>query len=665
MIRKIFIQPKSLLLIFITVLILVSISVFNEQRQSRKEVLEILESQSKSLLEAMIVSSQEILFAGNEIEEEIRNRLLNNAAIIKILLKENNLNNRILQEIAYNNNINRINVFDKNGKLKFSNILDDNPEEMEKFAEELLAPIFEGVQDTLIIGLRQSRINDELRYIAALATDNSGAIVLNLDADELLEFRKRIGFGILLNKLTENEQVIYTALQDTFGIMAASGNISELDPVQNSEFLEPIYDDKTFGWRFYSFGEDEVYEAVHRFELNGETVGLFRIGLSLEPLNQVYARITNRVIIFGILLLALGTFLLTLVFTRQNFNLLKKQYSYIEDFASKLINNANDFIIVLNAQKQIIEINPAAENYFNISGEKIRFETFPKLLPNVDIEDIITSDSKVVELAVSVKNEIRNLFVSVSEFKDSNEELRYVLIMRDVTKLKELEDQITRGKQLTAMGNLASGVAHEIRNPLNSISTIVQQLKKDFEPKEDKEDYIKFVDLVYKEVQRINKTIESFLKLAKPKPVQRSKFNLENFFNELFMQFEKEMKNKSIEFKIENDYDDFVNWDYDQMRQVFINLIKNASDAIDVKGKVKIVSRKVEDKIIITVNDNGKGISPDKMDRIFNLYFTTKAEGTGIGLGIVQRIINEHGGIIRVSSQENIGTTFTIELNID
>ncbi len=665
MIRKIFIQPKSLLFIFITVLILVSLSVFNEQQQSRKEVLEILESQSKSLLEAMIVSSQEILYAGNEIEEEIRNRLLNNASLIKILLKENDLNIRILQEIASINNINRINVFDKNANLKFSNILDDNHEEMKRFAEELLAPIFEGVEDTLIIGVRQSRIDDEFRYIVALSTDNSGAIVLNLDADELLEFRKRIGFGILLNKLTENEQVIYTALQDTFGIMAASGNIYELDPVQNSGFLEPIYNDKTFDWRFYYFGEEEVYEAVHRFELGGETVGLFRIGLSLEPLNQVYARITNRVIIFGILLLALGTFLLTLVFTRQNFNLLKKQYSYIEDFASKLISNANDFIIVLNAHKQIIEINPAAETYFKISGEKIRFENFSILLPNINLDEIITSDSKVVELSVSVRNEIRNLFVSISEFKDSKEELRYVLIMRDVTKLKELEDQITRGKQITAMGNLASGVAHEIRNPLNSISTIVQQLKKDFEPKEDKEDYQKFVDVVYNEVQRINKTIESFLKLAKPKPVQRSKFNLENFLNELFMQFEKEMKNKSIDFKIENDYDDFVNWDYDQMRQVFINLIKNASDAIDDDGEIKIVSKLVENKIIITVNDNGKGISPDKIDKIFNLYFTTKAEGTGIGLGIVQRIIYEHGGIIKVSSQERLGTTFTIELNID
>ncbi|MBZ0180529.1 MAG: PAS domain S-box protein [Melioribacteraceae bacterium] len=665
MIRKIFIQPKSLLFIFFTVLILVSISVFNEQRQSRKEVLEILESQSKSLLEAMIVSSQEILFAGDEIEEEIRNRLLNNASLIKILLSENNLNNQILQKIAYSNNINRINVFDKNAKLKFSNIPDDDSDEMEQIAGDLLAPIFEGVQDTLIIGLRQSRLDNEFRYIVALAANNSDAIVLNLDADELLEFRKRIGFGILLNKLTENEQVIYTALQDTFGIMAASGNISELDPIANTEFLERIYDDATFDWRFYDFGEEEVYEAVHRFELDDETVGLFRIGLSLEPLNQVYSRITNRVIIFGILLLALGTFLLTLVFTRQNFNLLKKQYSYIEDFASKLVSNANDVIIVLNAQKQIVEINPAAENYFRVSGEKIRFKNLSNLLPSMDIDEIINSDSKVVDLSVSVENEIRNLFVSISEFKDSQEELRYVLIMRDVTKLKELEEQITRGKQLTAMGNLASGVAHEIRNPLNSISTIVQQLKKDFEPKEDKEDYEKFVDVVYKEVQRINKTIESFLKLAKPKPVQRSKFNLAKFFNELFMQFEKEMKNKSIELKIENEYDDFVNWDYDQMRQVMINLIKNASDAIEGSGKINITCKKVDDKILLTVNDDGKGISPDKLDKIFNLYFTTKAEGTGIGLGIVQRIINEHGGIIKVSSQENIGTKFIIELNID
>lgn len=665
MIRKTFIQPKSLLFIFITVLILVSITVFNEHSQSRKEVLEILQSQSKSLLEAMIVSSQEVLYASNEIEEEIRNRLLNNATLINILLNEKKLDNKILTTIAEKNNINRIIVFDNNSNLLYTNEESSELQEIRDIADKMLKPIFEGVEDTLIIGLRQDRIKNEYRYVVALATQNFGAIVLNLDADELLEFRRRIGFGILLNKLTENNQVIYTALQDTFGIMAASGNISELDPVQNSEFLEMIYENKLFDWRFYNFGEDEVYEAVHRFELEGETVGLFRIGLSLEPLNQVYSRITNRVIIFGILILVLGTFLLTLVFTSQNFNLLKKQYSYIEDFASKLINNANDIIIVLNSNKLIVEINPAATTYFSVNRENFRFELVTKLLPEIDIEELLNSNSNVVEISTTVQNEKRNLLVSISEFKDSKEELRYVLIMRDITNLKELEEQVTRGKQLTAMGNLASGVAHEIRNPLNSISTIVQQLKKDFEPKEDKEDYEKFVDVVYKEVQRINKTIESFLKLAKPKPIQRSRFNFDEFMNDLFMQFEKEMKNKSIKLKIENEYGDFVNWDYDQMRQVMINLIKNASDAIEKEGEIKIKSKKSKDKIIINVSDNGKGISPEDLDKIFNLYFTTKAEGTGVGLGIVQRIVNEHGGLIKVNSQEKSGTAFTIEMKID
>src|SRR5690606_18924720 len=125
----------------------------------------------------------------------------------------------------------------------------------------------------------------------------------------------------------------------------------------------------------------------------------------------------------------------------------------------------------------------------------IKFENLSNLLPNSNIEEILKSDSKVVDLSVTVGNETRNLFVSISEFKDSKEELRYVLIMRDVTKIKELEEQIRRARQLTAMGNLASGVAHEIRNPLNSISTIVQQLKKDFEPKDDRDDYEKFVDV--------------------------------------------------------------------------------------------------------------------------------------------------------------------------
>lgn len=662
MLKNILIQPKSLLFIFISVLILVVITVFNEKSQSRKEVLTVLESQSHSLLETILVSSQEVLYASNEVEEEIRIRLLNNASIIKILFQENKLSDLLLKDIAANNNLNRINVFDKNANLLYSNIENKNDGTSGLYASEFLQPIFEGFEDTVIVGIREAERAEGYRYIVALATEEDGAIVLNLNAEELLEFRKRVGFGILLNKLADNAGVIYTALQDTNGIIAASGNVNMLDLILPTGFLDRLYKDKLFDWRFYDFDSTEVFEAVHRFELEGETVGLFRIGLSLDPLNQVYDKITKRIIIFGVLLLILGTFLLSIVFTRQNFNVLKKQYDYIESFANKLINNANDLIIVLDENKFIKEINPAALKYFGKTEPDAISKPINEILSKDSEKKILETDSNIIETECEINGESKNLIISRSEFKDSQGRINYVLIIRDVTQLKELEEQVSRSKQLSAMGHLASGVAHEIRNPLNSIGTIIQQLRRDFEPKEDTEDYKKFTSVIYKEVQRINKTIESFLKLARPQPVVRKEFRLSSLFDELSLQYSQILKEKSIRLEIENEFNGSVYWDKDQMRQVFINLISNAIDSIEQNGTIKIATSLINDIVHITIDDNGKGISKENIDKIFDLYFTTKAEGTGIGLGIVQRIINEHDGIITVTSKPGEGTKFTMKI---
>ncbi len=662
MLKNILIQPKSLLFIFITVLILVVITVLNEQSQSRKEVLTVLESQSHSLLETILVSSQEVLYASNEVEKEIRNRLLNNASIIKTLFQENKISDRLLKDIAENNGLNSINVFDKNATLLYSNIESKNDSNLDLYASKFLRPIFEGIEDTIIVGLREARLGEGIRYIVALATDYNGAIVLNLNAEQLLEFRKRVGFGILLNKLTENAGVIYTALQDTNGIIAASSNVNMLDQILSSSFLERLYKDKLFDWRFYDFDGTEVFEAVHRFELEGETVGLFRIGLSLDPLNQVYDKITKRIIIFGVLLLILGTFLLSIVFTRQNFNVLKKQYDYIESFANKLIKNANDLIIVLDEKKFIKEINPAALKYFAKTEPDVISKSISEILNNDSEKKLFEGGSNIIETESEINGEYKNLIISRSEFKDLEDRINYVLIIRDVTQLKELEEQILRSKQLSAMGHLASGVAHEIRNPLNSIGTIIQQLRRDFEPKEDAEDYKKFTSVIYKEVQRINKTIESFLKLARPQPVVRKDFRLSSLFDELSIQYSQILKEKSIRLEVKNEFNGSVYWDKDQMRQVFINLISNAIDSIVQNGTIRITTSLINDIVHITIEDNGKGISKEDIDKIFNLYFTTKAEGTGIGLAIVQRIINEHNGIITVASKPGEGTKFTIKI---
>jgi PAS domain S-box-containing protein len=484
------------------------------------------------------------------------------------------------------------------------------------------------------------------RYVTVLSTDSDGAIVINMDAEQLLEFRGRIGFGILLNRMTENEGVIYTALEDSSGILAASGNVKSLDNIVESDFLSESIENKQFNWRFTDFNGTEIFEAVHPFDVDDETIGLFRIGLSLAPLNAVNERITNRIILIGILLLVLGTVLLVLVFYRQNFDILRKQYQYMEGFAHQLINNANDIIIVLNRLKQIKEINPAGEKFFELSSDQIKNYDLNKLLCEGAENQIFNTSSQIIETTCLRGEEKKHLLLSRSSFEDSEKELFYVLIIRDLTSIKELEQQIERGKQLTAMGNLASGVAHEIRNPLNAIGTIIQQLGRDFEPTADKEEYYSFTKLVYNEVKRINKTIESFLKLAKPEPIVRKHFILSEFLKDIELQHKRNLEDKNIKLIVENYYDGEVFWDEDQIKQVLINLISNAGDAIVNTGEIKITAKQQEENI----------------GKIFNLYFTTKADGSGIGLGIIQRIINEHGGIISVDSKIGEGTKFTIKL---
>jgi signal transduction histidine kinase len=215
------------------------------------------------------------------------------------------------------------------------------------------------------------------------------------------------------------------------------------------------------------------------------------------------------------------------------------------------------------------------------------------------------------------------------------------------------------------MGQLASGVAHEIRNPLNSIATIVQQLDKDFEPSANNEEYHSLAKIVSKEVKRMNMTIENFLRFSKPEPIIKSKFVIKELIDSLVEQFSPLLSEKGIELIINQTWNGEVNWDRNQIKQVLINLIKNSVEAIASFGKIELIISNRDNQVILKVLDNGEGIPKENLQKIFNLYFTSKAKGTGVGLSIIQRIINEHDGIITVESDSKIGTDFTISLPIN
>jgi signal transduction histidine kinase len=167
------------------------------------------------------------------------------------------------------------------------------------------------------------------------------------------------------------------------------------------------------------------------------------------------------------------------------------------------------------------------------------------------------------------------------------------------------------------------------------------------------------------ESKRINIIIEEFLRFARPPKINLTKVNSGNFLNELKLLFEVQTKGKGIEFILNVKEDSEINIDVSQMKQALINLLKNAVDSTPEGGKIELLFSKESNKIVFEISDNGTGIAKENINKIFNLYFTTKTKGTGLGLSIVQQIVSQHNGTIVVYSSEGKGTKFTIEIPIN
>ena len=633
-----------------------------ELHQSKKELMSLMKDQSHQLLEALLISSENALSSNQITEEYLKERLLNNANFTRYLYETGEISNQTLARFAQENNLFRINIFRRDGQKIYSSHEQTHFDLPEKNSpQEILAPIFNGETDTLFIGMKEARHESGFRYAIAIAAKDRSAIVVNLDADQILSFRKQVGFGIFMRSIIQNPGIVYVALQDTSGILAASGNVRELESIETSPFLLKSWQDSTFATRTTEFDSIEVLEAIHPFYFQKRWLGVFRLGISLAPIQTINTRIYRRIIVISLVLIFIGLVLFSLVLVRQNLEIVQKQFQVVESYSAELIENMKDAVIVLDNRSNLKIFNQAAADLFQIQKNSIIGKKLTTLFEESICESILLSAANMQEVSCKINKREKQLLISKSRFEDENKHENIILIIRDLTEQKNLEDQLQRKERLSAMGELASGVAHEIRNPLNAISTTIQQLDKDFEPASNKEEYHQLSRMVYKEVRRINETVQSFLRFARPEPLQPSQFQVKELFDHLKNQYTSIMNQHNIEFQINLNWMGEVFWDKQKIRQVFMNLIQNAMDAIEKNGKISIdVEPENHSKLKIHVVDNGPGIPEQIRSKIFNLYFTTKTKGTGIGLAIVQQIIFEHGGTIKAQSENQTGTMFQI-----
>jgi len=664
-------SPAAVISISILIAAVMLISSYIELNQSKKEIFSLLYDHSSTLLESVIQSSANTLNSSYEIENIIAERLLDNARMIKRLEDFHPLNKSELIQIAKENNLFRVNIFDKNGDRILSNRI---PEPGHIHGEEVinrykeLKPIFDKEVSEMVIGLKNAEFSNEERFAVAISRSNQkGAIVVNMDAKDFLEFRKKIGIGITLRQMSDHHGIEYILFQDTIGVLAASEKIDTVESLLGDPFLSQTLNSDSVFSRVARFKDHDVYEVVKRFELNSEFFGIFRLGVSLEDVKTVESRMIRRLIIISMILAAITVIVLSIIFTTQNLKTISSEYEKFKTLTSAVLENMSEAVIVLDKNFTITLFNKSAELLFNAKAKNVLGNDIESISNAAlgFIKNNISGNVQNFQSEILLQDELKYFQFTLTTLADPDtKQIKHSVVIKDLTETKRLEENAKRNEKLSAMGELASGVAHEIRNPINAIGMIAQRLNKEFVPTENTSEYSQITQLLRDEVKRINKIITQFLSYAKPIEISKTEIEISDYLKDIFRLFETQAKQKSVNLILSGNENFKVNIDADLIKQSLLNIITNAFDAVGETGKIIISYSKLKKDFVIEISDNGPGIEPGLVGKIFDLYFTTKKDGNGLGLSITQKIISQHKGTISVQSNINKGTTFKILLPI-
>lgn len=238
----------------------------------------------------------------------------------------------------------------------------------------------------------------------------------------------------------------------------------------------------------------------------------------------------------------------------------------------------------------------------------------------------------------------------------------FLLQRKHEKKIAEMEMEIELKDRLVSLGRLASGMAHEIKNPLNAIGLSVQRLKREFQPQNDrKEEYVQFVEIIRSELKRVDRIVEDFLLSARSHAPYMEE-DLYTLVDEVLIVLRERAESQGIMLGNEIPKDIAVECQRERLKQVFYNIILNGIEAIGHDGQVKISARREGDSVVIAVRDSGPGVEKGNEGKIFEYHFTTKDKGMGLGLPVSYMIVKDHGGDLRATGQEGKGAVFLITL---
>ncbi len=388
-------------------------------------------------------------------------------------------------------------------------------------------------------------------------------------------------------------------------------------------------------------------------------------GLSMDKERQARNILLKETIWRGVLFFILGCVGMFALFAFQAYRSARVSLKHVKAFSDNVIQNMPSGLITINTEDEITSVNKAARD---ILGQELN-SPLPQMLELIGemktSKDIINRKISLVGGRNQDSGHKVRLDITASPITGhENEVMGYVFLFRDLTQIMELEKQVQTNKHLAAIGKLAAGVAHEIRNPLSSIKGFATYFGKRYEDDDsDKET----AQIMVKEVERINRSITQLLEFAKPMAVEKKRVDIDQMISHSLKLVSHDLKTKNIEVKVNIRTErNHIDTDGDRVNQVLLNLYINAIEALDNKGvlQIDVLDAANKDQIEIRIKDNGCGMDNETLDLVFDPYFTTRPTGTGLGLSIVHRIIENLEGNIRVESSKEAGTCFVINLPV-
>jgi len=345
----------------------------------------------------------------------------------------------------------------------------------------------------------------------------------------------------------------------------------------------------------------------------------------------------------------------------------QKDFKQLEAFNASIVHSMDSGLLTFDVAGRITSFNTAAEVITGFSRSEAQGKSLETIFPEVArycAFPALSHEKKPYRHDVTFRKKDGNegyLGFSVSSLRaPDGKGLGNLLIFQDLTALKIMESHIKRVERLAAVGEMAAGIAHEIKNPLASMTGSIQLLDKqvDMTPVS-----AKLMQIVLREADRLNTLVNDFLLFARPTSGKAEPVDLGPAIGETLALFEKDTgSGQRIEVVQELSPSVWTRMDPKHLRQILWNLLLNAAEAINGHGTVKVICKASQGLASIEISDDGYGMSEETQKQIFNPFFTTRTQGTGLGLSIVHRLLESYGGRIDVKSAEGRGTAFTLYL---